>query len=101
MSVDGWGRQSLEEEKVWDGGAVTGQGLGSGTPAVRAAEAAGPTTTAEGHRKGDHWVHTRRAAREADGGEAQLMVGAHRLGYRWQGSRQHPYLEARARARVA
>lgn len=94
--MDGRGRQSLEEEKVWDGGAVAGQGLGSGPPAVRAAEAAGPTATAEGHGEGDDRVHTRRAAGEADGGKAQLVVGAHRLGHRWQGSRQHPHLEGRA-----
>lgn len=85
---------SSEEEEVWEGGAVTGQGLGSGTPTVGAAEAAGPTATAEGHGEGDHRVHTRRAAGEPDGGKAQLTVGAHRLGHRRQRGRQHPHLEA-------
>lgn len=69
---------------------VTGQGLGSGTPAVSAAEAAGSTVTAEGHGEGDHWVHSRWAAGEPNGGEAQLMVGAHPLGHGRQDDRQHP-----------
>lgn len=94
--MGGWGGGSLEEEKVWEGGVVTVQGLGSGTPTVRAAEAAGPTATAEGHREGDHRVHPRRAAREPDGSKGQLTVGAHRLGHRRQSGWQHPNLEARA-----
>lgn len=99
VGLGGWGGHgrlrwgSLEEEEAWARGAVTGQGLGSGTPTVRAAEAAGPAVTAEGHREGDHWVHTRWAAGEPDGGKAQLAVGAHWLGHRRQGSRQHPNLE--------
>lgn len=89
----GLGGPSLEEEEAWEVGEVTGQGLGSGTPAVRAAEATGPTVTAKGHRKGDHGVHARRAAREPDGGEAKFTVGAHGLGHRRQGSWQHPHLD--------
>lgn len=95
MGMGGWGGSPLEEEEVWERGAVTGQGLDFGTPTVRAAEAAGPAVTAEGHREGDHWVHARRAAGEADGGKAQLTVGAHWLGHRWQGGGQHTHLEAR------
>lgn len=65
----------------------------SAGPAVSAAEAAGPTVTAEGHGEGDHWVHSRWAAGEPNGGEAQLMVGAHPLGHGRQDDRQHPLLE--------
>lgn len=72
---------------------VTGQGLGSRTPTVSAAEAAGPAVTAEGHGEGDHWVHARWAAGEPNGGEAQLVVGAHPLGHGRQDGRQHPLLE--------
>ena len=95
IGVGSWGRASLEKDQVWEGGVVTGQGLGSGTPTVGAAEAAGPTATAEGHGEGDHWVHATRAAREPDGGKPQLVVGAHRLRHGWQEGRQHSHLEAR------
>lgn len=89
-----WEGRPLEEEEAWKVGEVTGQGLSSGTPAVRTAEATGPTVAAEGHWEGNHGVHTRRAAREPDGGEAQLTVGAYWLGHRRQGSWQYPNLEA-------
>lgn len=88
-------RGCLGEEEAWEWGAITGQGLDSGTPAVGAAEATGPAATAEGHREGDHGVHAWRAAGEPDGGKAQLMVGAHWLGHWWQDSWQHPHLESR------
>lgn len=60
-------------------GEVTGQRLSLGTPTVRATEKAGPTAAAEGHREGDHGVHTRWAARQAHRREALLLVGAHGL----------------------
>lgn len=60
-------------------GEVTGQRLSLGTPTVRATEMAGPTAAAEGHREGDHGVHTRWAARQAHRREALLVVGAHGL----------------------
>lgn len=77
-------------------GELTGQGVRPRTPAVGAAEAAGPTVTAEGHREGHHGVHARWTAGEADGGKVQLTVGAHRLRDGRQGSRQHPHLQARS-----
>lgn len=76
-------------------GEVAGQRLSPGTPTVGAAEAAGPAAAAEGHGEGDHGVHTRGAAREAHRREAQLTVGAHRLGHRRQGSRQDSNLGPR------
>lgn len=45
--------------------------------------------TAEGHGEGDRGVHSRRASGELDGGKAQLVVGAHWLGHRWQDGWQH------------
>lgn len=75
-------------------GEVTGHWLSPGTPTVRAAEPAGPTAAAEGHRKGDYRVYTRWAAREVDGCEVQLTVGAHWLRHRRQGSRQYSDLSA-------
>lgn len=89
--VKGW---TSEEEEAGEVGEVTGHGLSPGTPTVRAAETAGPTAAAEGHREGDRGVHTWRAAREVDGGEAQLSVGAHWLRYRGQGGRQDADLSA-------
>lgn len=60
-------------------GEVTGQRLSLGTPTVRATEMTGPTAAAEGHREGDHGVHTRWATRQAHRREALLLVGAHGL----------------------
>lgn len=97
---EGWGQEagveSSEEEEAWEVGELTGQGVRPRTPAVGAAEAAGPTVTAEGHREGHHGVHARWTAGEADGGKVQLTVGAHRLRDGRQGSRQHPHLQARS-----
>lgn len=74
-------------------GVITGQRVVLGTPTVRGAAAAESTTTAESHGNGDHGVHARRAAREPDGLEAHLAVGAHHLGHWRQDRLQHPHLE--------
>lgn len=84
-----------EEQESRETGEVTGQRLSPGTPTVRATETAGPTAAAEGHREGNHGVHTRWAAREADRREAQLTVGAHWLGYWRQSSWQDSDLSPR------
>lgn len=91
--LGGLGGGSLEEEEAWELGVVTSQRVVLGTPAVRGAAVAGSTTTAESHREGDHGVHARQAARELDGVEAHLAVGAHHLGQGQQGRLQHPHLE--------
>ena len=75
-------------------GVVTGQGVVFGTPTVRGAAAAGSTATAEGHREGDHGVHATWAAREPDGLEAHITVGAHHLRQGRQDRLQHAHLDA-------
>lgn len=69
LAAEEWGLRgwASEEEEAGEVGEVTGHWLSPGTPTVRAAEPAGPTAAAEGHRKGDYRVYTGRAAREADG----------------------------------
>ena len=74
-------------------GVITGQRVVLGTPTVRGAAAAESTATAESDGDGDHGVHARRAAREPDGVEAHLAVGAHHLGHRRHDRLQHPHLE--------
>lgn len=83
---------SLQKEEAREVGELTGRGLAPETPAVRVAEATGPTVAAECHGEGDHRVHTRWAAREPDGGEPQLVIGAYQLGHGPPGCRQHPHL---------
>lgn len=76
-------------------GEVTGQRLSLGTPTVRATETTGSTAAAEGHREGDHGVHTRWAARQAHRCEALLPVGAHGLVRRLLVDRHYSLLEPR------
>lgn len=76
-------------------GEVTGQRLSLGTPTVRATETAGPTAAAEGHREGDHGIHTRWAARQANRRKTLLLVGAHGLVRRLQVDRHYSLLEPR------
>lgn len=78
-------------------GEVTGQRLSLGTPTVIATEKAGPTAAAEGHREGDHGVHTRWAARQAHRREALLFVGAHGLVRRRHDGLQYSHLEPRVK----
>lgn len=70
-------------------GEATGKRLIPGTPTVITTELAGPTAAAEGHREGDHGVHTGWAARQAHRREELLLVGAHGLVRRYQGDLQY------------
>lgn len=90
----GWRGVPSKEEEVWEEGVLAGRGVALGAPAVRAAEATGPTAAAQGHGEVHSGVHAGRATGQLDGADLHLAVGAHGLWHRWQGGWQHPNLEA-------